>query len=287
VVNQRLDACQRLWIHDDLVALNKINCLDPKIKVVVGPNLYVLEREIPAVLNLSKVVYLHPCLWSKELWLESGFNRCPIEIWPVGIDTDYFYDSAQKKNIVLVYFKKRTKDELLAIENLLKSKNIEYVIIKYGKYKENKYREILFRSRYVIWLGGSESQGIAMLEALSSNVPVLVYDIKSSNKIIITSAPYFSDQCGLKINDSNKISEAVDFMEKSLSLFKPREFILKNFELNKKAKDFIEIYDRYFGLSFQSGLSEKTLLAGNWRNNKLNYILFIRLKEFVKAIIGR
>jgi len=34
VINKRLDACQRLWIHDDTAALARINKLSPEIKIV-------------------------------------------------------------------------------------------------------------------------------------------------------------------------------------------------------------------------------------------------------------
>src|ERR1039458_5421480 len=36
VVNKRLDACRRLWIHDDLIAMKHIGELPAEVRVIVG-----------------------------------------------------------------------------------------------------------------------------------------------------------------------------------------------------------------------------------------------------------
>src|SRR4051812_45284441 len=63
VTNRRLDACARLWVHDDVAALKLVSTLPPEIKVVVGPNLVVMPRNLPPHINLSRAVYVHPSNW--------------------------------------------------------------------------------------------------------------------------------------------------------------------------------------------------------------------------------
>jgi hypothetical protein len=67
-------------------------------------------------------------------------------------------------------------------------------------------------------------------------------------------------------------------MEKDLLNFRPREFILNNLSLEKQARDFVEIYHKYFNLSFEQGLNERILRAGDWQNNSAVF----KLKFFAR-----
>lgn len=304
VVNKRLDACERLWIHDDAVALARISKLDSNIKVVVGPNLYVSPRNVPGAVNLSKVVYLHPSQWVKDFWLDFGFNRCPIEVWPTGIDTDEFKPALDDKEYVLVYFKQRSEEELKIIEDCLQKRRINYRLINYNvSYKEKDYKDLLKKTRYLIWLGRQESQGIALQEAMSSDVPVLVCDVSyvgqwSADKKLkdilnkeesayanTTSAPYFDERCGVKIKDVSGIDGATEKMEEQLGNFRPREYVLESLNLKKQAIDFLLIYEKYFDLTVEQGRRASLNKSGDWRNNKLYFKLHLNLKNLTKRLI--
>lgn len=304
VVNKRLDACERLWIHDDAVALARISKLDSSIKVVVGPNLYVSPRNVPHAIDLAKAVYLHPSRWVKDFWLDFGFDRCPIEVWPTGIDTDEFKTAVDDKEYVLVYFKQRSAEELNIVENALKIKNIDYKLIDYNiSYKEDEYKDLLKKARYVIWLGRQESQGIALQEALSCNVPMLVCDVsyvgqwsvdqklkdilnkEESEYTNTTSAPYFDERCGIKIKDLSGIDGAIEKMEEQFGNFRPREYVLESLNLKKQATDFLLIYEKYFDLTVEQGRRASLNKSGDWRNNKLYFKLHLNLKNLTKRLI--
>lgn len=305
VVNKRLDACERLWIHDDTVALARINKLNSNVKVIAGPNLYVVPRQVPQNIDLSKIVYLQPSEWVKDFWLHFGFNHCLIETWATGIDVEEFKPSLKTKKFVLIYFKQRSQAELFRIEKSLKEKNIAYKVIHYGDYQEQEYKKLLEEARYIIWLGRQESQGIALQEALSTNTPVLVCDVDSvghwvasqkemavfteaeNNFTNTTSAPYFDERCGIKIKDLSIINGAIDQMEKELATFHPRRYILENLSLEKQAKDLLLIYEKYFGLTVEQGRRILIGKNGNWRNNKLYFKLYLNLKDLAKRFLRR
>jgi len=306
VINKRLDACQRLWIHDDTAALARINKLDPSVKVVAGPNLYVVPRNIPRAIDLSKVIYLHPSQWVKDFWLDFGFGRCPIEVWPAGIDTDEFKPAPDDKEHVLVYFKQRGSEELEIIENSLQKRKIKYKLINYSaSYKEKDYKDLLKKSRYLIWLGRQESQGIALEEALACDIPALICDVSYVGQWSVdrklrgildeeenayqntTSAPYFDERCGIKIKDLSKISEAINIMEDGCESFNSRQYIVKNLNLEKQAADFLLIYEKYFGLTIEQGRHISLGKSEDWRNNKLYFKLYLNLKNSAKHILRR
>src|SRR5260370_13725460 len=168
VVNRRLDAVERLWIHDDTRALREISKLPPNVKVIVGPNLYVLPRDIPPSINLRGAIYMQPSDWVARLWETLGFVACPIAVWPVGIDTDRFKPADVRDKLhILIYQKQRTSKGLQLIEDTVSNMGLRYEVLTYGRYKEHQYLELLARAKYVIWHGCHESQGLALQEAMS------------------------------------------------------------------------------------------------------------------------
>ena len=294
VVNKRLDACLRLWIHDDISALQKVAGLPKEIKVLVGPNLFILPGEIPAGLDLSHMVYLQPSEWVKILWESRGFNRCPIEVWPVGVDTEAFMPQAGEKDLVLVYFKQRSAVELAETEGILKDKGINYKVINYGHYQERDYRTWLSKTRYIVWLGQSESQGLALLEAMSSGVPVLVCDsiqnvfnfkpvfnVQKNLYIQVTSAPYFDGSCGLKIQGLKGLGQAVERMQQGWRQFSPKVYIERNLGLLQQAENFLQIYQSHFNLPIATGYKEEIVKTGDWVNKSWLY----RFKFFINDVL--
>ena len=100
-------------------------------------------------------------------------------------------------------------------------------MIRYGSYTESYFQEILRTSKYVIWIGCPESQGIAFAEVLSTDTPMLVWDTHSLMQSGITlgftpeevaydqctSAPYFDDICGIRIYDERGLASTIEHME--------------------------------------------------------------------------
>lgn len=302
VVNAQLDACTRVWVHDDIDALKEVVKIKD-VAAIVGPNLYVTPRQIPNYIDISKVLYLHPAPWVIDMWKEGGFNRAPLAAWPTGIDTDIFIPKGSGKNNVLIYFKERFPEELAYAEELLTSKNISYTVIQYGKYTEEEYQKLLENSRYIIWIGRQESQGIALEEALSTNVPILVWDVPhlghwQSNPSAMavfneqentftgaTSAYYFDKRCGLIIRDRNTLSEDINYLEKNWGNLTPRKYILEELSLAKQARELIMLYETHFGLPHTPGLTETQKYFGKWKNATILFKLGTQVKDAIRTMV--
>lgn len=286
VINKDLDSCKKLWIHDDVDALYDLKKIKKDIAVLIGPNLFVNPENIPKNLDLSRAVYLEPSINVKDVWEKRGYNKSPLEVWPVGIDTEKYLPSGDTKDIILIYFKNRKKDELESIENLLQKKNIKYETIIYGNYQEENYSSLLKRTKYIIWLGIYESQGIALLEALSSNIPIIVIDNQiPQNKFDIngTSAPYFDERCGIIIKNAKKLESNIDMMEKNFTQLSPRNFVIENLEVGKQAEKLLDLYEKYFSLHKEDELEK---IRNNGKNYKIGTIKRLYQKIQRKIFYG-
>ena len=120
----------------------------------------------------------------------------------------------------------------------------------YGKkYEQNDYIKCLQNAKYGIWLGRHESQGFALEEALSMNVPLLVWDVSSMNQeygyhyenIPATSIPYWDEKCGESFTDVSQMEEIFERFTKHLNEYKPREYILENLSVEACSKRLTDI----------------------------------------------
>ncbi len=250
-VNGDISRYPRIWIHDDLFTLNIARKKAPNSQIVVGPNIFVNPEDISPCIDMTGMTYLQPSEMVKDIWIARGYAS-KIEVWPAGIDTDTYCPTREisNRNAVVLYFKNRSEQELESVMNILQSKNIVPEVIRYGSYKEADYLDSLRKCRFMIWLGGYESQGIALEEALSCDVPIIVVDRElpaSPFDKKSTAAPYFSDECGIMIKKISDLSVALDQMSARFDTYTPRKYVLNNLSLEKSARRLIEIFDQNKG----------------------------------------
>ena len=277
VINRDLNSTNRLWIHDDIFALKKMH--HSKAKKIVGPNLFVMPKDIPQNISFDGVLYLQPCNWAVNMWKRANFASCPLAAWPVGIDTDVFYpsDLPLSKRKVLVYHKMRDIQELPPVFDILHEMHLNYSLVLYGEYLEEEYKRQLDETSFIIWHGIAESQGIAFQEALACDIPILVWDVTSVSQtrggypfepwtfqVPVTAAPYFDDSCGIKIYNSGQLRESIETMLDNYKFYLPREYILKNLSLENQAKRFVKLWD-HWNLTYESGLDDLPSNSHLWK----------------------
>jgi len=245
-----------------------------KNKIIIGPNIIDLPYygKISRILrNKIKYTSLHvlPSNWYEELYKLLHFDLTKTDVWPVGIDTDEFIPfMGKKKDTILIYTKNRNPNELKEIERILTNLNLNYWIINYNKgYTEAEFKYWLAKSIFILWHSCQETQGIAYQECLSSNVPLLVYDIKEvykndkfyskfnkiyelSNKVNISSVPYFDKRCGAVIYNISELKGALNEMMDIWHTFEPRNYILDNLSLEKQTKELLYKFENTKDVNF-------------------------------------
>lgn len=260
----RLRDCQYVYSPSQIMVVNNY----PDKKFVFGPH-FQLDMEdfrLDAIIGPNSV-YIQPCeMTIGYCRINSRGNKIKFLSMPFAVDTEKFKDIGKPRDKVFIYFKRRYDHELANVKGFLDSKHVDYKIFDYNKeYREDDYLSYLQSSKYGIIIDGSESQGFAIEEALSCNVPLLVWNIRyfedskihprekipatkisyGEAKVISkrpgTSIPYWDGRCGEVFYGINEIQERYDTFISKLGTYKPRDYILENLSSEVCGKRFIDM----------------------------------------------
>ena len=263
VFNRPINEYKYNWIHDDQKAIIEAGFVNKA--VLIGPNTAVLPKDLPLLRKKlpKNSIYLHPSQWTKDSWNLLGYKETILELWPAGIDLNKFPKITRNDKIkVLLYFKQRDLSLLNNAKLILEKLNLEYVVIHYGYYKEEEYLKALNECRFGIWIGCSESQGIGLQEALATNLPLIVLDAislfdyiptnskkyagygfqKSLKTIRTTTAPYFDQRCGIKIEEIADLKKSILYISNNIDQYNPREYIEETLSLEESVNSLLSFF---------------------------------------------
>lgn len=232
-----------------------------KNPLLLGVAMYNHPVDAPAHMkDLSEQTILVPCDWYAAMCRPYWPH---VEVWPVGIDTDLWTPTpADRKNVDVLLYDKVHWDRdrfdpglIEPIRTHLAAGGRSVEIIRYGHYKEIDYKAALARCRSMIFLSENESQGIACLQALSSDVPVYAWDRggpwrdpdyfphRVRYEGGVSSVPYFDERCGMTFADADGfIAGWGDFWSQvRTGGFAPREYVTANLTLEKGALHYYAI----------------------------------------------
>jgi len=221
---------------------------DPTLRIIAGPNLVVTPVDAGGILlneNINAIAL--PSEWSKEVFEKTTPSlRGRITVWPAGVDVPEVVGS--KSEHYIVYYKTappELKDHVLETLNRLR---VPFSLIRYGHYTKESYFSLLSRSKGLIYLQESESQGIALFEAWAHDVPVLawnkgVYTYQQTGTTIKgpLAAPYLTPQNGMFFPDAAAFEKAFLQFRGKYATFKAREYVLANFTHRKCAEHYLNL----------------------------------------------
>ena len=235
-----------------------VHRLPDNIKLCIfGPHFSVFPEEdilaplfaASAMAATTAAIYVQPSDWARMAWVRHPLFLAPraitLETLPFGVDTHKFQPAQQlppspPDQRVFVYLKRRLHAEFAFALQFLQSINIHDAVIfdvTLG-YNEEDYLACLRAAKFGLWIGSHESQGFALLECLSCNVPLLLWDATSMAQEIggnhphvpATSAPYWDARCGEKFTDKHQLADAYHTLAQNIDnhAYSPRQFVLDN-----------------------------------------------------------
>lgn len=226
------------YIYSPDQAIDISNYSDKKF--IFGPHFSVFPNKELSILNnkYNNAIYIQPSEWAAETWRNMQAEKIlPIKSFPFPVNINKFKpikDNINKTEVFL-YYKRRNPKELNFIINYLKSKNINFKIFNYvQRYEEEDYLNTLQNSKYGIILDAHESQGFAIEEALSCNVPLLVWNTtimsqeygSNYENIPCTTIPYWDKNCGEFFYKPEEFIITFDIFLNKLNTYNPRQYIL-------------------------------------------------------------
>ena len=225
--------------YDPLRYPNKRFIFGPHFSVFPDNRLYIINN------RFNNSIYIQPSEWAAKTWIDMNVSRVlPVKTFAFPVDTETFKPSIHSslRDKVFIYFKARDPNELKFVEKTLLKLNtnniVEYKVFDYRKrYNEDDYLSWLKKCKYGIWIGCHESQGFALEEALSCDVPLLVWSVTSMkqenskikyNDISATTIPYWDDRCGEFFTKKSEFEKTYNTFLNNLDTYNPREYILEN-----------------------------------------------------------
>ena len=229
--------------------------LYPSKKFIFGPHFSVFpDQNQLQSLNVNNSIYIQPSEWVVQLWKNKGAT-IPIKCFPFPVNTDKFQPITppEKRTNIFIYFKRRHPQELHQLKDFINRQHIKnYRIFDYShRYNEDDYLNYLQTCQYGIILDAHESQGFAIEEALSCDVPLLVWSAQTMNQehgshysaIPCTTVPYWDPMCGEVFHNLAELPNTFQTFQTKLQdkQYKPRDYILATLSIEKCAERFMEL----------------------------------------------
>jgi hypothetical protein len=204
-----------------------------------GPNIITVPLERKGIIAAPAIDRcIVPCEWVQDLYIaQAPTLRGRTFIWPVGIDAEYWSPSTEAKEYLLIYNKMSTETSESLCHQLEKM-GCAFRVMHYGDYRMEDYRTLLRRAWGMVWLSQSESEGLAVMEAMSMNVPVLAWnpgqgtyrspELRQTFSFPASSIPYFEETCGLIFRHIEDFSDRFQKFRGQSRAYQPRQYLLRN-----------------------------------------------------------
>lgn len=191
---------------------------------------------------------LFPSQWTKDFYVSlAPILQDKIKIWPAGVMIPK--ENSSHKNILI--FKKNIEEHIYnQVIKSLKDKGLSYDTIIYGTYDKKEYSEKLQSASVLIYLQNTESQGLALQQAWSYNVPTLVWKntLWSNNEYTWEdakiSAPYLTEQTGLFFTLKN-FTQQLEIILTNKQSFNPKQYCSTYLSDKASVEIYLEILKTY------------------------------------------
>ena len=245
--HEQADTC--VCLHNPLLFRDMWDEID-----IVGPNSFV----IPSPETTHHFTdFLVPSQWVKDTYSDyECMKDKSIHIWSVGVDTEEWKPSNipvdQRPLDCLIYYKNADAELMKEVEALCAKHKLSTGMLRYGSYKEEDLKNAMHIAKFCILVTRTESQGLAYMQMLSSNMSCFVFekpewdDQAPIGVCPASSVPYFDERCGKKVLQTASIEEKheafCEFLEKFRNGdYNPRKYIMENHTIEMGAKNFLDI----------------------------------------------
>lgn len=215
----------------DLKRRNRIDFL------VAGPSNALFPEEADNILWQPEIdLIIEPSEWVRDLFRTIAPALVPkIRICTAGVDTEAWAPvDAAVESRALVYWKSGEESFCAHVESILEAQGLRPIRLRYGHYTPSEYKRALDDSVVAVFLSAFETQGLALAEAWSMDVPTLVWNPRAEASwrgrsfAAGSSAPYLSPVTGLPWETIEELPKTLAYALGHIEEFHPRAWVLGN-----------------------------------------------------------
>jgi hypothetical protein len=215
-------------------------------RLVAGPFICNFPTEADSVVRQAHI----DCLvfaseWPRRMFQHFAPDLPGSAVWFAGIDVGRWTPGTNRDR-ALVYDKAKDLGLLEAVTSELHKRSIEFEVIAWGQYRQEAYLEVLRRSAFCVFLSRTETQGLAMFEAWSCDVPTMHWNpgewiYREHRYSGASSCPYLTPVCGMDFRTPADFAKVLDGFLARRSGFRPREFVLNGYTWDHSIARLLEI----------------------------------------------
>ncbi len=209
--------------------------------LVAGPVNAMFADESDGILQMPEIdrlIVAHE--WAFDLFREAPALRAKSRPCPCGVDTELWKPSATgKARSALVYWKSGDEAFCEQVERIVRACGLEPRRLRslhgeHALFTPTDYRRLLDQSVIGVFLSTFETQGLALAEAWSMDVPTLVWDPQGPAEWrgrafqSRSSAPYLTPATGRTWRTIDDLEPVLRGALAERSTFRPREWVLGN-----------------------------------------------------------
>ena len=209
--------------------------------LAAGPTNALFADECDGIMQMPEInLAIVAGAWAIDFYRGTPALAGKTRVCPCGVDAEFWKPRATKKErTAVVYWKSGDERFCEGVESIVRRCGLEPVRIRSRHGEHNIFtpdmlRQMLDRSVVGVFLSTFETQGIALAEAWSMNVPTVVWDPQGDAEwrgrhfTAASSAPYLTAATGIAARDTAGLEPALRQALATLGSFQPREWVLAN-----------------------------------------------------------
>ncbi len=171
-----------------------------------------------------------------------------IYVWYTGVNEQFWTQDnrAENRKSILLYSKNAPEELILQAKSLVENLGFKALRVNYGKYSAASFKAALSQSKASIFFSQSESQGIALAESWSMDVPTFVWNPKKPHPhfadMTDDPAPFLSKATGEYWENVEQLKSLVTSL--TSNKFSPRQWVLQNMTDSVCAKLFLNLVNQ-------------------------------------------
>lgn len=212
-------------------------------RLLAGPNICLDPGDLLAIPGIECIDgYLMPCDWAREYWIARGAALpFPTYVWAAGVDLPPV--PARPRDLETLVLVKRSGFDVGGLVRLAEEFGPCHVL-RYGSFARDDFLALLERSRRLIYAGASESQGIALFEAWSRDVPTFVLRCDRTELLGETyrcsAAPYLSAATGAFFSDLPELRDLI-VRQRAAGGYSPRAWVAEHATHGHSARALVKL----------------------------------------------